>query len=470
MINARHQTRLQDKRLRYAKLMSGIADSKFKIPYLMVILHIPLGLLLYRSSALALLYPAAIFFIGLYYAVRKNVRLERVAYVAAYLVGAEVLWRMAQSLIYWEFGKYGTAAIMIVALFQRGYLKLPTLPLLYFVFLVPACLLTLMLNDLSEARSKLSFNMSGPLLLFISCWFFSHLKVNIFQLKRLFFLIALPIVSIAVTTLFHTVTIEDIQFTGESNFSTSGGFGPNQVSSILGLGVFVCLACYLLFKNSFRDTIWLGILCVLFATQSVMTFSRGGIYSAVGATLVVIILQMQNLNQGVKRLFPVVGIGLIFLLLIFPYLDDFTGGKLQERFDNTGTTNRTEIVESDLQLFLENPILGTGVGEAKAARAEFLDFKAASHTEFSRVISEHGLLGIFALITLALATIYNFKRQKSIMGKAFVVGVVVWSFLFMLNAGMRLAAPSFMWGLSFLTILLPQIQKRNFKYFRKQNS
>lgn len=452
MINTQNYAQLQDERLRYVKPMFDLMSSKFKFPLLMVLLHIPLGLVLYSSSALALLHPWIVVFVGLYFAVHKQEKLIRVAYVVAYLVAVEVLWRMAGSPIFWEFGKYGAAAIMIVALLRRGHLKLPTLPVIYFVCLIPASILTFMINDFSESRDKLSFNMSGPFLLFISCCFFSHLKVNQSQLKSFLITIAIPLVSVAVTTLFFTVTIENIKFTTESNELTSGGFGPNQVSSMLGLGVFACLSCYLLFKNNLKDIIYLSILCVLFTAQSVMTFSRGGIYNAVGATLFIVVLQMKNLTQGIKRLLPIAVIGLIFLLLVFPYLDDFTGGKLKERFQQTETTNRTEIIESDLQLFMENPILGAGVGEAKEARKEFLDFRAASHTEFSRLTSEHGLFGVFAIFALAFGTIYNYRRHNSIIGKAIAVGAVVWAALFMMNAGMRLAAPAILWGISFLTI------------------
>jgi hypothetical protein len=463
MINAQRHLRMKDRWLQYPKPVIIKAASEYKIPILMIILHIPLGILLYRSSVLALLHPLIVFFVGLYYAVSKQEKLVQVAYVCAYLIGAEVLWRMAQSSIFWEFGKYGTATIMIAALLQRGNLKFPTLPLLYFIFLIPACFLTLMLNDLSTTRGKISFNMSGPVLLFISCWFFYHLVINESQLKKLLFSILAPLVSVAVATLFYTVTMEEITFNTESNFATSGGFGPNQVSSMLGLGVFFCFCLYLMFKNNIKDTFYLSILCTLFAAQSVMTFSRSGIYNAIGATLLIIVLQMHNLSQNIKRSVLIAGIGLVFLFLVFPYLNDFTGGKLQERFEETQTTNRTEIIESDLLLFMENPILGTGVGEAKAARAHFLDFKSSSHTEYTRLVSEHGILGIFSLLILLLMTFICIKKQKTAMARALVAGMILWSCLYMLNAGMRLAAPSFLLGFMFITVVTLQTRKK-FKF------
>jgi O-Antigen ligase len=443
------------KRARYPKIQ------KFKLPLVLALVHVPLGLLLYRSSMLALAHPLAVLSLGLYFAIRKNEKIERAAYVAAYLVGAEVLWRMGSSPIFWEFGKYAAASIMITALARRRHWKMPSLPLLYFALLIPASFLTIIGNSLTDARAKLSSNMSGPLLIFVTCWFFSHVRLKGTQLKKLLTLIAVPLISVAIMSLFYTVTIEDIQFTNESNWLTSGGFGPNQVSAMLGLGVFVCLASYLLFKTGFRDLLYFGLLSLLFATQSVMTFSRGGMYNAIGGTLAIVFFQFRDFAPSLKKMVPLIGVSVIFLLLIFPFINDFTGGKLQERFEDTTTTNRVEIIESEFQIFLENPILGIGVGEAKSSRMEFLDLLASSHTEFSRVISEHGSFGILALVALSLATINNFRRQASPGGRALIAGLIVWSTLFMFNAGMRLAAPAFMWGLASVSIVLPHFQRKN---------
>lgn len=433
---------------------------EFKLPVFYVLLHIPLGLLLYRSSFLALLYPASVFCYGLYCGINKKERLEKVAYVGAYLVGAEVLWRMAESSIFWEFGKYGTAAIMIVALIQRGCWRIPKLPLIYFALLLPSVLLTLMNNSLSEARGKISFNLSGPFSLFVSCWFFSHVIVGRQQIKKILVTLTIPIVSVAVTTLFYTVTTPVINFTTESNHALSGGFGPNQVSSALGLGAFACMACFIVFRNEFRYSVYFGLFAVFFATQSVMTFSRGGIYTAIGGIIFVAIFQMRKLTVTVKRLIPILGLGLIFLAFIFPFMDNFTGGKLKSRFEDSGTTNRTAIMATDLAMFLQSPILGNGVGEAKDIRHQATGFESASHTEFTRIISEHGSFGIIALLALGLATLHNLQRQKMAFAKALFAGAIAFSTLSMLNSGMRLATPAFLWGLSFIVVSMPQRNRR----------
>ena len=105
---------------------------------LLFVLHVPLGVLMYNSSAVQIAHPLAITGLGLYWALQAKEPISRVAYVVAYLIGSEVLWRMTGSPIYWEFGKYGSSAIMIAALFRSGLVGVPGFPVLYLLLLIPA--------------------------------------------------------------------------------------------------------------------------------------------------------------------------------------------------------------------------------------------------------------------------------------------------------------------------------------------
>ena len=424
------------------------------------IAHIPLGPALYNLGSLGLIHPIAVFAVGMYWALSRSVSLHKVALSVTYLVATEVLWRMAKTPVYWEFGKYGPVVIMTTALLVRGVKKTPPLPILYFLALLPSCLLTFTEFSLTDARGQLSFNMSGPLALAAFCVFFANTAMTPKQLKNLLLVGMAPIISVATATFFYTISAEEISFTTESNFATSGGFGPNQVSSILGMGAFLALSTLVLFKDLGRfQRLLVAVLAIFFAMQSVMTFSRSGIYNVIGATVILVFFHFQNVADGIKRTVPLIALGVVFLLVVFPALDNFTGGKLQERFEETTTANRFEIIESDLAVFADNPLLGGGVGLSRRLRREYLGFGATSHTEFSRLISEHGALGILAMICLLVAVFNNFTQQTSILGRAFVAGFATWSVLYMLNAGMRLAAPAFILGLTFVTVLYPRLKK-----------
>ena len=52
-------------------------------------------------------------------------------------------------------------------------------------------------------------------------------------------MLAYPLIATLVYMFLYTPSIKAVVTSTESNFQTSGGFGPNQVSTILGLGMFL---------------------------------------------------------------------------------------------------------------------------------------------------------------------------------------------------------------------------------------
>src|ERR1044072_3734615 len=137
---------LQNQRIQkpnYAKIVINQARDKVKLPILLILLHIPLGVVLYNVGILGLLHPVIAFFIGLRHALIAEEKLEKSAQMAAYLVGSEILWRMAGIPIFWEFGQYGASLILLVALLRRRMWKIPAFPMIYFILLIPSCFVTL---------------------------------------------------------------------------------------------------------------------------------------------------------------------------------------------------------------------------------------------------------------------------------------------------------------------------------------
>jgi uncharacterized membrane protein YGL010W len=78
---------------------------------------------------------------------------------------------------------------------------------------------------------------------------------------------------------------------------------------------------------------------------------------------------------------------------------------------------------------------------------------ASSHTEFSRLLAEHGLFGLGALLLLALMTAQRFRQAQTPVSRAMVLSMMGWSLLFMAHSAMRLAAPAFLFGLAFVNPL-----------------
>ena len=382
----------------------------------------------------------------------RRVALSAIA--AAYIVGSEVLWRMTGAPVFWEFGKYAMALILLVAILRRRW-SLPVTPFLYFLFLVPSVVLTLSSAGVGEARRALSFNLSGPLTMAIAVWFFSHVTFTRQDVRRLIMALILPVVAIATIVLTSTLGSSSIRFGLSSNFITSGGFGPNQVSAILGLAALLC-AFYLLDEGtpSVLKVLMLGGLA-LFGVQSALTFSRGGLYLAAGAFLAgaTRLLAVRRLRHGL-----IIGAVLVLLAaryVLLPQLDRFTGGTLSQRFRDLDPTGRDRLVVADLQIWWQNPLWGVGPGQAASAReaaseATFGD--APAHTEFSRLLAEHGFFGAAAALMLLRMARRAWRRNRTPPGNALATALLAWSFLYMAVNAMRLAAPALALGMAYAAL------------------
>jgi O-antigen ligase len=121
---------------------------------------------------------------------------------------------------------------------------------------------------------------------------------------------------------------------------------------------------------------------------------------------------------------------------------------LQERYSSTSAGLRQTLVEEDLELWKENPVLGVGPGMSKYYRASLLGMEVASHTEFTRLLSEHGTFGLLALLVLVAIAGLAYLRAPSALEKAWVSALGGWAFIEMSHSAMRIVAISILFGLA----------------------
>jgi O-antigen ligase len=416
---------------------------------LLIAVHVLFGLAAKQSEALALAHCVLTICVGLWMAA-TGARLERIAYVGAYIVGAEVLWRMTGGAILWEIGKFSIALIFLTAMIRQGKLRIQPFPFLYFVLLLPSAVLTVLEIDAESARGALTFNMSGPLALMAASLFFSQFKITRAQLQNLFVYLIAPVAAVAAITLFGIVTDPYIVygFRNGSNFSTSGGFGPNQVSAVLGLGAMFGFFALLNLQLTRRGRILFAAVSMFLIAQCLLTFSRGGVYNVVlgiGAAAPFLLAVPHLRRTFLITLAVSVVLG---AFVILPGLNSFTEGTLSTRLESTGTTGRDEIMQGDIDLWIDNPIFGVGPGQAEYFRSVDLGMVAA-HTEFTRLVAEHGLFGAAALGCLLLAGLQCLHQAPTMSSKAMVSALMVWSLFEMGHGAMRIAAPSFLFGLAY---------------------
>jgi len=113
------------------------------------------------------------------------------------------------------------------------------------------------------------------------------------------------------------------------------------------------------------------------------------------------------------------------------------------------TTGRLELISTEIDAFKTHPFFGLGVGQVKGYFIEELGVKLPTHSEVSRMLSEHGVFGLFALMILIIVPVFN--NPLGIKNIYFYPLLLFW-FLTINHSSMRIAAPAFIYGLSLLTI------------------
>ncbi|RMH71953.1 MAG: O-antigen ligase domain-containing protein [Gemmatimonadetes bacterium] len=285
--------------------------------------------------------------------------------------------------------------------------------------------------------------------------YFSGLRVKKHEIFQIFLFILIPIMSLVILASFTVFTTEDIIFTHAAvdNKITSLGFAPNQVSAIMGLGAFVAFLCLFIVPSNLLMMRYVLIFCIIWCfSQSALTFSRGGVYNALGAIVAASLYLIRDKKITFYLFFGFIITALLLNFVIFPKLDEFTSGNLGKRFGNIDPTGRDDIAKADLLIFQEHPLFGVGLGQSPEYHILTFHKKAASHTEPTRMLAEHGSFGLLALLVLVLILFSRLTRKTSPLEKAVIVSVTIWAFLYMGHAAMRLAAPALLFGLGSITL------------------
>ena len=425
-----------------------------------VIIHLLIGLAVFLVPSISKVYAVTIILVGFRYVIlRKNANNEAL-YVAAYIVGAEVFLRMTQGNIFEQYAKYGVMGILIIGMFFRGFSKNAIMYWIFGLLLLPGVIYGFFtLNFETDIRKAITFNIIGPITLTVSAIYCYQRIVTFQQIKNIIDMLAYPLMSTLVYMYLYTPDIKAVVTNTQSNFETSGGFGPNQVSTILGLGIFLFFIKVILNSKTIgiRN---INIFFFLFITfRGIVTFSRGGVITGFVMIIIVVILLLVFTRSQVKsKVVSLVVFGLIALSGVWAYSSIQTSGLIDKRYANKDAkgrvkesklTGREKLIESELNMFLDNPILGIGVGKNKEYREETTGIDAASHNEITRMLAEHGMFGLFGLIILLITPMVLYLNNQQ---NIFVFSFVVFWILTINHAAMRLAAPAFVYALSLLKV------------------
>ena len=436
----------------------------------LIILHVIIGVVIFVLPFTSKIYGYFIFLFGTYYVIKKQNKNNEALFAAAYVVGSEVFLRMTGGNPLYEISKYGVIFFVFIGMYFSGFSKGAVSYWLYLLLLVPGVVLSTFVLDFdTDIRTTIAFNISGPVCLGVASLYTFRRRISIGEMNSILLSMGLPIISCMVYLTFYTPNIRDVITSTQSSFETSGGYGPNQVATILGLGMFIFFSRIILeSRTKFMVAVNLFI-ALNIAYRGMVTFSRGGMITGfLMIILLVFFLYSKSGFKGRVKLNYLIVLIAVAMIATWGYTSFQTGGLIDKRYANQDAagrvkeskfTGREEIALSEIDLFLKNPIFGVGVGKGKEAREEFTGEQALSHDEITRMLAEHGSLGILALLILFFTPLFLYLENKFNM---FLLCFVTFWLLTINHAAMRTAAPAFVYSLSLLNIYLGEIptQKR----------
>ncbi len=397
---------------------------------------------------------AVITIVALFVAALSCRTISTLVAVAAYAATADTLWRMTRAQVPWEGGKYIAIAILLIGLFRFvGRPTNITLPVAYFVLLLPAVPVALFYYSLGDARSQISFTLAAPLLLAVGAIFFGQVRCRWESVGPMLWTMIGPIAAIASLATKSTAALSVSAFANaQSNDVAAGNYGANQVSDILGLGLLLVLMLALQDRRWTNRLLALGLGTWFFA-QSALTLSRGGLFTAGAAILVAAPNLIAHRRLGLRFLVAAGFTALLVVIVIFPRLESFTGGAVGQRAQDTNSTARGSLASDDLRAFTTHPIVGVGVGVSDQLHNELGNHVAiASHTEETRMLAEHGVFGVLAMLAMVAMIIRAFLSQTSWFGRAWTLALVTWSLVAMTHSGTRIGVIGFAFALGMLVI------------------
>ncbi|WP_091141676.1 O-antigen ligase family protein [Flavobacterium caeni] len=425
---------------------------------LLVLLHVALGALLFWLPEIGVYYGPLAAAFGLLLIVKNKDQNHEVLFAAAYLTGAEVLIRIMGGSSY-ELAKYSVAVYVLFGLFFSGFSKKSWLYVAYLLLLVPSILISEGLTGISKSTLVLlRINLNGPICLGLLAIYAFDKKISFGMLSRILLLVSLPALSIAVLVFLHSPAIDSIQIV-DSNKYFSAMFGPNQVATTLGLGMFLFFARAILFSESYRLLAFNLVGASFMAYVGLLTFSRGGMIVGVCTTLAMILfVYLRSGSYGKWR----AKMGLLAFagsfMTVVTVVAIQTDGLIIKRYTNQDHLGRTKRIKEgdrlvlatkEMNLFFDNSFAGVGVTKAEDARKSKSGRNYHTHNEITRLLGEHGLMGLGCVVILIGVPIWLFlKRRRHVLLGVFFV---FW-FLSVNHISTRMLASAFFYALMLLQI------------------
>lgn len=231
---------------------------------------------------------------------------------------------------------------------------------------------------------------------------------------------------------------EKIQWTGYGISQALAGLAPNRVSYILGLGIIISLVLAVS-RRSILYRLFLFVVAAFFALIVFRSFSRGGIFIILGGTIAFILFSKFHWKYIVLTV-----ILFILLLPVFNYLNEETGGLLQERYRSV-RTSRIDIWQKSIDIGMNSPLLGVGTGDSDRILGRVVGKERThSHNEFARVFAESGLIGLLLYTSWFIAVLHQLNKVRDSHLKGMLWAVFTAGMGSLIFAGLRYGTAHFL--------------------------
>lgn len=398
----------------------------------------------------------------------KKEQLALLPYLLFSLLPIELIGRMsgASPLVPWELGKYAMIGLMVYILTIIPARRRWWLGTLLMLLMLPAMVITVTAS--ADYFPKIVFNGFGMIALALGLVVFSNLSLTQEGIKRLLQFgvagVAMAFVYVALNSPLPHEVVYDLK----SNFSISGGFNPNQVSTILSTGFAMALSPWLMTQRSHLTSFFVG---VVFLFWALLTFARGGVAAGllvlvlIGILLPRVSLLKLRLAYRVPYLFAIGSItASLFLaanavsegMLLKRYQgerEEILSGKMEKSLD-TYVSFRYSIVKSDIKMFVDHFPWGAGLGQSASKRLSYgLTENFSAHTEATRMLAEQGLPGLLMMLIFLGAPVWLFVQNRgNPQAQMFILFCFGLAVLHSSHSAMRTIVTPLFYSLAFLQI------------------
>lgn len=397
-----------------------------------------------------------------------------------YLQGFEQIAKVSRTFPFVpsEYAKYISIIFTLIALFVNKK-QSNGLGIALLVLIMPA-----IFYDRSGERgwAEVVNHFLSPLAVALGVMLWGGYRPTDQSISRLMRVIWFGLLTVLVAVYIRTPDYDSLDFDLEANRSTAGGGSTNQVSTALGFGMFLTFfALYKRQKFSGYRLLDIGIMG-LFALQTLLTFSRGGMFGSIIAMATLVgasmLTKQKSADQGANKkknlAILYLAAGVVILYLVFNIVDNITGGKLTQRYQgetagtaggyaekdlNRITSGRSGIIEEDLEVWQEYPLLGSGIGASPYLRMKYQTgdlFYITPHIEISRLLAEHGLLGLAYFIILMYLGWRIWVRRNKIPSSDVIFALYILAFISSFHSAMRTFVTPFLLSVCAMSLSKPE--------------